>query len=128
MRNPSALWHLRHFNNPGDTSPGSIMPAYAHLIDQKVDFADAQGSVKALRAVGVPYDDATVASAAELARAQAARVQAQLIEENGRAEGVEGLERSKAIALIAYLQRLGTDLGKPVEVPADPDAAMGAVR
>jgi cytochrome c oxidase cbb3-type subunit I/II len=128
VRNPSALWHLRHFNNPVDTSPGSIMPRYAHLIDQKVDFADAQGSVKALRAVGVPYDDATVSAAGELAKAQAAKVQAQLVQENGRAEGVQGLEDSKAIALIAYLQRLGTDLGKPVEVPAPAEkTAMGAI-
>ena len=119
VRNPSALWHLRHFNNPVDTSPGSIMPRYPHLLDRPIEFADATASVKALRAVGVPYSEAEVAGAAEAARAQAARVEEQLIAENGgKAEGMKGMSGRRVVALIAYLQRLGTDLNKPVPVPA----------
>ena len=142
VRNPSALWHLRHFANPVDTSPGSIMPAYPHLLDKELDFASATASVQALRAVGVPYADDEVARAPELAREQAARVEAQLIAENGKPEGMQGMGTRKVTAVIAYLQRLGVDLGKPVEVqpdepaktasadvdlPAAP-AAMGGVR
>jgi cytochrome c oxidase cbb3-type subunit I/II len=136
VRNPSALWHLRHFNNPEDTSPGSIMPKYVHLIDQELDFGIAQPSVAALRAVGVPYTQEQVDGAADAARTQAAKVEAQLVTENGSADGVAGIGGRKVIALIAYLQRLGTDLDRPVEVqaeagssPADPAGpAMGGVR
>ena len=129
VRNPSALWHLRHFANPVDTSPGSIMPAYPHLLDQELDFAATTASVKALKAVGVPYTDEQVARAPELAREQAARVEAQLVAENGKPEGMQGMGTRKVVAVIAYLQRLGVDLGKPVEVQPEAAAktASGAV-
>ena len=130
VRNPSALWHLRHFNNPVDTSPGSIMPRYPHLLDAPIDFAAADASVRALRAVGVPYTDADVAGAEASARAQAVMVEAQLVGENGgRAEGMQGMAGRRVVALIAYMQRLGTDLNRPVEVaPATSVAATGGGR
>jgi cytochrome c oxidase cbb3-type subunit I/II len=120
IRNPSALWHLRHFNRPVDTSPGSIMPAYSHLLDQQLDFTAAQPAMTALQKVGVPYTDAQLAGATDLARAQAARVEEQLIAENGRPDGMQGMGQRRVIALIAYLQRLGTDLGKPIDVAPVP--------
>jgi cytochrome c oxidase cbb3-type subunit I/II len=123
IRNPSALWHLRHFNRPVDTSPGSIMPAYSHLLDQQLDFTAAQPAMTALQKVGVPYTDAQLAGATDLARAQAARVEEQLIAENGRPDGVQGMGQRRVIALIAYLQRLGTDLGKPIDVAPVPAPA-----
>ena len=126
VRNPSALWHLRHFNDPTSTSPGSIMPKYVHLIDQPMDFAAAGPSVGALRAVGVPYSEADVAGAAEAARAQAQKVEEQLVAENGSADGVAGIAGRRVIALIAYMQRLGTDLDKPVEVAPQAPAAAAA--
>jgi cytochrome c oxidase cbb3-type subunit I/II len=116
VRNPSALWHLRHFNRPVDTSPGSIMPAYAHLLDQAIDFTAAQPAMTALKKVGVPYTELELAAATDSARAQADRVEAQLVAENGRPEGMQGMGQRRVIALIAYLQRLGTDLGKPIDV------------
>ena len=48
---------------------------------------------------------------------------AQLVEEHGQAEGVSQFGDTKVIALIAYMKRLGTDLNKPVEVPAATAAA-----
>jgi cytochrome c oxidase cbb3-type subunit I/II len=123
IRNPSALWHLRHFNRPVDTSPGSIMPAYSHLLDQQLDFTAAQPAMTALQKVGVPYTDAQLAGATDLARAQAARVEEQLIAENGRPDGMQGMGQRRVIALIAYLQRLGTDLGKPIDVAPVPAPA-----
>ncbi|MEY2734694.1 MAG: cytochrome-c oxidase, cbb3-type subunit, partial [Pseudomonadota bacterium] len=116
VRNPSALWHLRHFNRPSDTSPGSIMPAYAHLLDKPIDFAQAQRAVAAMRRLGVPYGEADERGAAEQARAQSARVLEQLVKENGKADGVREFGDHQVIAVIAYLQRLGVDINKPVEV------------
>jgi cytochrome c oxidase cbb3-type subunit I/II len=125
VRNPSALWHLRHFANPVDTSPGSIMPAYPHLLDRELDFGRATASVQALRAVGVPYSAEDVSGAPELARVQARKVEEQLIAENGKPDGMQGMASREVIALIAYLQRLGTDLDKPVDVAPAAPMAMG---
>ena len=126
VSNPSALWHLRHFNNPTDTSPGSIMPAYAHLLSQPIDYSDATRSVAAMMRLGVPYPETARDAAEAEAREQAGRVMAQLIEENGKAEGVSQFGDTKVIALIAYMKRLGTDLNKPVEVPAGTEAAAAS--
>ncbi|MBL9140870.1 MAG: cytochrome-c oxidase, cbb3-type subunit I [Phycisphaerae bacterium] len=116
VSNPSALWHLRHFADPDSTSPGSIMPKYTHLIDRTIDWDQAGRAMKAMQRIGVPYDDEMVAGAVAAAKAQAAKVQAQLVAENGSPEGVSGLEDRRVIAIIAYLQRLGVDLNAPVEV------------
>ena len=121
VRNPSALWHLRHFNNPVDTSPGSIMPPFAHLVDQPIDWSQAIRAVTTLSKVGVPYNPQTIADAEKLAHTQSDKVFAQLVTENGTASGVEGVKDMKVLAVIAYMQRLGTDLNKPIDVaPAAP--------
>jgi cytochrome c oxidase cbb3-type subunit I/II len=116
VRNPSALWHLRHFNNPVDTSPGSIMPKFPHLIEQPIDWSQARQAVATLAKIGVPYNQATVDGAEALARAQAGKVYAQLVQENGSSKGMESVKDAKVLAVIAYLQRLGTDLNKPIDV------------
>lgn len=125
VKNPSALWHLRHFTNPADTSPGSIMPAYPHMIEQPLDFSQATRSMTALSKVGVTYDAAAIAGAESAARAQSEKVFAQLVTENGNAQGVEGVKGTRVIALIAYMQRLGTDLNKPIDVAPAVQAGAG---
>jgi hypothetical protein len=56
-----------------------------------------------------------------LAHTQSDKVFAQLVTENGTASGVEGVKDMKVLAVIAYMQRLGTDLNKPIDVaPAAP--------
>ena len=121
VRNPSALWHLRHFNNSVDTSPGSIMPRFAHLVDQPIDWSQATQAVQTLHAIGVPYSPETITNAQDLAHAQAIKVFDQLITENGKPDGLEDVKDTKVLAVIAYLQRLGTDLNKPIALsPAAP--------
>jgi cytochrome c oxidase cbb3-type subunit I/II len=65
--------------------------------------------------LGVPYGDAVLHAEAQ-ARAQAHAVG----EEIAKQGGPQGLERKKIVALIAYLQRLGTDIKK---LPPAPDGA-----
>jgi cytochrome c oxidase cbb3-type subunit I/II len=122
-RLPSPHWHVRHFLNPADTSPGSIMPPYPHLLEKPLDFAQAERSVAAMRALGVPYAEQTVADAARLARVQADEIAAKVVAENGPA----GLGERKVVALVAYLMRLGTDLDKPVGAPASMPGPAGDV-
>jgi len=42
------LWHLRHFENPRATSPGSVMPAYPHLLGDTIDWDVIQNRVDAM--------------------------------------------------------------------------------
>ena len=99
------LWHVRHFENPRAVTANSIMPAYAHFSTKPLDFEGIQARVDAMAMVGVPYGDA-VNKAAEMAREQARRIAAAIVEQGGPS----GLEDKQMIAMVAYMQRLGRDI------------------
>jgi cytochrome c oxidase cbb3-type subunit I/II len=101
----SNLWHLRHFENPREINPRSIMPAYPHLTATALNFEQIQRRVDAMAMLGVPYGDA-IGKAPELARQQAAFIATDLASTGGR----QGLEDKEVVALIAYMQRLGRDI------------------
>lgn len=104
-------WHLRHMYDPNSTSLGSIMPAYPWLLTQDMDMESMPNRIDALRTVGVPYSSRYPEYAIDDMKAQAERI-TQGLRENGfdTIEGVEVTSKKKVIALIAYLQRLGTDI------------------
>ncbi len=109
VTNPSALWHYKHFKDPTDITEGSIMPKYPWLFTQKINFTNIQGRVDAMAMLGVPYGDLVLEGAAsEAAKAQALEIAVRLEEEGGPAP--DDVWDTKVIAVIAYLQRLGTDL------------------
>jgi cytochrome c oxidase cbb3-type subunit I/II len=109
----SHLWHLHHFRNPTSTSPGSIMPRYPHLITDRIPWGTVQRRVDAMAMLGVPYGAAALRDAAGLARAQAEAIAAEIAAQGGPAD----LADREVVALIAYMQRLGTDI--------QPEAATG---
>jgi cytochrome c oxidase cbb3-type subunit I/II len=99
------LWHYRHLIDPRSTSEGSIMPSFKFLADQKIDFNEIPKVMRVMRAVGVPYTDEAIAHGAADAKAQGEQVAAGL-----KAAGAEKADPdSELMALIAYLQKLGTD-------------------
>lgn len=113
----SWLWHVVHFRDPLDTTPGSIMPHYSWLLRKPLDFDAIPARLTAMRALGVPYSDAEIATGAQLARQQAATIAAKIAEDQGPTE----LADKQVVALVAYLDRLGTDLfASPPEQPANP--------
>lgn len=77
-------WHKVHLFNPRLVVPGSIMPAYPQLYDNKLDGKHTADKMRALRSVGVPYTDDDIAAAGE---------------------AVKGI--SEMDAIVAYLQNLG---------------------
>ncbi len=107
----SSYWHYLHFDDPR-INEGSIMPSYAHLIAQELNFDAITARVGAMAMLGVPYGEA-VNEAPEMARAQAAQIARDINEQGGPA----GLETRKVTALIAYIQRLGVDITKPAPEP-----------
>lgn len=112
------LWHVRHMEDPRSTSPQSIMPPYPWLLRKQANFDDLPGRLWALRQVGVPYTDEEVENAAAIARDQAATIAADIATQ----AGPEGIEDKQIVALIAYMQRLGTDI-KPAAT-ADAGGAL----
>jgi len=100
------LWHWRHFEDPRTPSPGSVMPAYPHLLSDDIPFDDIQSRVDAMAMLGVPYGKDILANAADAAHVQASALGAKLEKLGGPAH----MENKEVIALIAYLQRLGMDI------------------
>lgn len=101
----SNAWHFNHMLDPTTMSPGSIMPAYPWLIEQKLDTASTVSKINAMRTLGVPYEE----DFAERANRNLDE-QSKMIAKNLEADNIKVKSDREIIALIAYLQRLGTDI------------------
>ena len=103
-------WHYQHMLDPTITSPGSIMPPYNWLFKQAIDENKIVGKINALRKLGVPYkegyEDNEYGKGIEAINDL--RMQAKGIAESLAVDGFETEPEAEIVALIAYLQRLGT--------------------
>lgn len=99
-------WHWNHMIDPELTSPKSIMPPFPWLETQKLDLGATPKKIRVMQKLGVPYpEDYTDQANSDL------EAQAKLIVEKLKTQGIPNAEwNSKLVALIAYLQRLGTDI------------------
>jgi cytochrome c oxidase cbb3-type subunit I/II len=104
-------WHYVHMKQPTATSPGSIMPGYPWLYTSTLDTRHVEGKIITLRRLGVPYADGYERQAEADLRSQAATI-ADGLTRGGLATAPD----QEIVALIAYLQRLGSDIKAP---PAD---------
>ena len=101
-----AAWHYNHMDDPRSTSPGSIMPRYSWLLTQKLETDTLPSRLNALRKIGVPYPTGFENGPAQKdLQAQADKIVADL-----KLGSVKADSDREIIALIAYLQRLGTDI------------------
>jgi cytochrome c oxidase cbb3-type subunit I/II len=118
-------WHFNHMWDPRSTSPGSIMPAYTWLYDNSpMDYSKTEAKMKAMRTLGVPYTDADIANAQNSIQSQASTIEKNLTndpdfvksyEESKKKAAAKGeifvpMKDREIVAMIAYLQRLGTDI------------------
>jgi cytochrome c oxidase cbb3-type subunit 2 len=109
----SNAWHVLHLADPRAVVPQSIMPPYAFLLDEDLDFADVAEHLRTLSAVGVPYTDEMIAAAVDDLVAQASPLAdtTGLLERYPRAAAGDfdgDPNRITAMdALVAYLQVLG---------------------
>lgn len=119
-------WHYKHMWNPRQTSEGSIMPRYTWLISNKQSRDLTVDKLKALSIIGVPYSDEEMTEEAVMASLdkQAIAIEKNIFDEapdlkekyeKEKAEKGEefvALRDREIVSLIAYLQRLGTDISK----------------
>ena len=100
-------WHYYHMREPSSMSPGSIMPGYDWLYEQTLNTSMTQKKLEAMKTLGVPYDDIQITNAVSDLNLQAKKIQTQM-----ETEKIKIGADKEIIALIAYLQRLGTDINK----------------
>ncbi len=101
-------WHYYHMLDPTSMSPGSIMPRYPWLFDQVWDKESTEKKIRAMQTLGVPYAEGYDQRALQDAESQAQQISDRLKQQ----DQIEIIKDAEIIALIAYLQRMGTDISK----------------
>lgn len=104
------FWHFRHMMDPRSTTPGSLMPAYGWLYEKKIDSSMTRKKLSVLAQLGTPYSEDEISGAVANLEKQASEIADNLVKQGVPA--TPGLKDKEIIALIAYLQRLGTDIKK----------------
>ena len=99
-------WHFNHMDDPRSTSPGSIMPRYSWLLTQKLETDSLPARLNAMRKLGVPYPKGFENGPAQ----KDVLAQAEKIVANLKLGSVTTEPDKEIVAVIAYLQRLGTDI------------------
>ncbi|MCL3781728.1 cytochrome-c oxidase, cbb3-type subunit I [Prolixibacteraceae bacterium JC049] len=104
----SNAWHYNHLVDPQAINAQSIMPPYPWLAKKELDTSSTAAKIRAMIKLGVPYDkDYPEKANIDLNK------QAQEIIKDLKASGVEAEKVTDMVAIIAYLQRLGSDITKP---------------
>ncbi len=107
MNKPES-WHYKHLIDPTYSSPGSIMPAYTWLT-AKLDVSRTVDKISAMRTIGVPYPEGYESQALDDLNKQAQEIYEAVITDTDIQNARPDME---IIALIAYLNRLGSDIHK----------------
>jgi len=118
-------WHFNHMYDPQSTSFGSIMPAYKWLFENKaMDNTDIETKLRVMATLGVPYTEEDIQNARANMKAQAEQIEQNLMNDPDFVKSYEESKKStlangkefvpmserEITAMIAYLQRLGTDI------------------
>jgi cytochrome c oxidase cbb3-type subunit I/II len=104
-------WHFNHMLEPTSMAPGSVMPPYPWLFEKTINIGATNSKIHAMRKLGVPYKEGYEANAVNDLRKQAEEITKRLEKEK-----IKIMSDKQIVALIAYLQRLGTDIKS--EVPS----------
>lgn len=98
-------WHYNHMLDPTSMSSGSLMPEYPWLFKDRIDKTKTPDMIKVMKKLGVPYADGYEHTANDDLDKQAETIQKNLAKDK-----IQVGKNDEIVALIAYLQRLGTDI------------------
>ena len=109
------VWHFNHMYDPQGLNEKSIMPRYQWLIKNELDKSSTQDKMRTMVTLGVPYSEADINNALKNMEEQATKIETNLlanpeIKKSFGKETASPLKDREIVALIAYLQRLGTDI------------------
>ncbi|MFZ4548730.1 MAG: cytochrome-c oxidase, cbb3-type subunit II, partial [Bacteroidales bacterium] len=102
----SNTWHYTHFMDPQKMNAQSIMPKYPWLAESEIDVLATPSKIRVMQYLGVPYPEGY-----DLKANDDLKIQAEGIASDLKANGIDVAASKQVIALIAYIQRLGTDVG-----------------
>ena len=122
-------WHFNHFLDPMNTSPmedkvlgmfsdewatRNFMPKYTWFITDDLDYSNIEAKMRGLVKLGVPYTDFEIKNAPHILKQQASEIEKELRQDPEFVVnyGDSHIEKKEVVAMIAYLQRLGTDIKK----------------
>ena len=110
-----AAWHYNHMWEPQAVSQGSIMPRYPWLFslegnDATLDVSKTKAKLQAMQKLGVPYSNDYIDNWEQHVNKQSQVIADMLNNDPSIETTVDPNE--EIVALIAYLQRLGTDISK----------------
>ncbi|SRX75792.1 cytochrome-c oxidase, cbb3-type subunit I [Aequorivita antarctica] len=117
-------WHLNHMYDPQSTSSGSIMPRYTWLINSELDKSDTEAKMRTMVMLGVPYTEEEITNAQKWMDEQGTKIEKNLYSDPDFVSSYEAskkyaqdngedfieMKNREIVAVIAYLQRLGTDI------------------
>jgi cytochrome c oxidase cbb3-type subunit I/II len=98
-------WHFNHMYEPSSISPGTIMPTYPWLFTNNIDTAITPAKIRAMQTLGVPYPAGYDKIANDDLMQQANKIRDDLSKDK-----ITTKSNKEIVALIAYLQRMGTDI------------------
>lgn len=116
------IWHYKHLKEPKEMSQGSLMPNYTWLIEEDLDLSLTDKKISAMRTldgiyqVGYEYaENGDDSQAVKDLKMQAQIIAADIVKDAGLPKDeqqakVDEIKTKEVIAVIAYLQRLGTDI------------------
>jgi cytochrome c oxidase cbb3-type subunit I/II len=102
----SNTWHYTHFMDPQKVNAQSIMPKYPWLAESEIDILSTPAKIRVMQYLGVPYPEGY-----DLKANDDLKIQAEAIAADLKTNGIDVAASKQMIALIAYIQRLGTDVG-----------------
>lgn len=116
-------WHFDHMWDPQAISSGSIMPRYTWLIENPLDKSMTEAKMRTMVKLGVPYSEEDIANAQTSMLEQGTKIEESILagkdadfnksyedSKNSSGEDFVDLRDREIVALISYLQRLGTDI------------------
>ena len=113
-RNPDS-WHFKHMFEPERISTGSIMPRYTWLYTDEINTTTLEAKINAMRTIGVPYEVGYEKIAKADLETQAKKIADNLLQDDDvqkmmKVNNLTNIDNKEIIALIGYLQRIGTDI------------------
>jgi cytochrome c oxidase cbb3-type subunit I/II len=110
-------WHYNHMYDPESMSPGSLMPPYPWLLENTLNTANTKAKIAAMQKIGVPYTDHYKDNFQQYLDVQAQEI----ADELNKDPNIDIPADREIVALIAYLQRLGTDIKGSNDVDLGPE-------
>jgi cytochrome c oxidase cbb3-type subunit I/II len=121
----SDSWHYGHMIIPKEWSPGTVMPAYPWLAEDDLDASDIKTKISVMRKLGVPYEEGFEDKIEANMDKQSMEIAKRIVKDLAGKDSdisAENIANKEIIALIAYLQRLGTDIKSIDKVAEDLDS------